>query len=348
MKCNGIQFLRPDPLFPKGISFNGLTPSPFYWVMPIQMMEKWQVECGVGKIRADKWISRKLPDISRTHIQRAFAAGLVKVNGGEAAKSAKLREGDVVEFQAPEVRQLDLSPVDIPLDVLFEDEDLLVVNKVSGMVVHPGAGTDNETLVHALLFHCKSRLSSIGGMDRPGIVHRLDRETSGVMVVAKTDAVHRGLAQAFSSRMIDKAYLALVAGVPDRLSGRIQKPIGRHPVHRHKMSIRDGGRNAHTDWELLGTCEDQVSLLRCEIHTGRTHQIRLHLSDMGHPILGDKVYGYREDRMELPLWPSRVMLHAWTLAFKHPITRQILRLVAEPPHDFKALHPKIETLYRKL
>lgn len=304
------------------------------------MAQKWQVEDGVEKIRADKWISRKLPDISRTHIQKAFQKGLVKVNGGRVAKSTRLRKGDVVEFTRLKVERRDLSPVDLPLHILFEDEHLLAVNKASGMVVHPGAGTHDQTLAHALLFHCRGRLSFLGGTDRPGIVHRLDRDTSGVMVVAKSDAAHRGLSLAFAARSVGKAYLCLVAGVPDRLSGTLRKPMGRHPVVRHKMSIRDDGRNAHTDWQLLGSGQDRISLLRCDLHTGRTHQIRVHLSDMGHPILGDKVYGYRGAGIDLPVQPTRVMLHAWKLKLQHPITRKNLLFVAKPPSDFRDLYPE--------
>ncbi len=304
------------------------------------MAETWQVEGGVEKIRADKWISRKLPQFSRTHIQKAFRKGLVKVNGGRVAKSAKLKEGDVVEFPEFEIERRDLSPVDLPLHVLFQDEHLLALNKASGMVVHPGAGNHDRTLVHALLFHCPGRLSALGGADRPGIVHRLDRDTSGVMVVAKSDAAHRGLSAAFAARTVGKTYLALVAGVPERLSGTLRKPMGRHPVHRHRMAIRQDGRNARTDWEFVGSIRDRISLLRCDIHTGRTHQIRLHLSDMGHPILGDKVYGYRGLGGDLPVEPARVMLHAWRLELQHPLTKKNLLFVANPPTDFRNLYPE--------
>ncbi|MBC9868023.1 MAG: RluA family pseudouridine synthase [Opitutae bacterium] len=312
------------------------------------MEEKWQVEGGVEKMRADKWISRKLPQVSRTHVQKAFQKGLVKINGGRVAKSAKLREGDVVEFSGLEVERRELSPVDLPLHVLFEDEHLLVLNKASGMVVHPGAGTHDQTLVHALLFHYRGRLSALGGADRPGIVHRLDRDTSGVMVVAKSDAAHRGLSAAFAARSVGKTYLALVAGVPERLSGALRKPMGRHPVHRYKMSIRPDGKSAHTDWQFVESSRDRISLLRCDIHTGRTHQIRLHLADMGHPILGDKVYGYRGPGRDLPVEPARVMLHAWRLELVHPLTRQRLRLVAQPPDDFRDLYPGLEPLLKTL
>ena len=290
------------------------------------MGKEWQVEGGAGKIRADKWISGKLPKVSRSKIQKAFAKGSVKVNGCRVAKSTKLRGGDLVEFLGLEEERRELSAVELPLEILFEDEHLLFLNKASGMVVHPGAGSHPQTLVHALLFHCQSRLSTLGGVDRPGIVHRLDRETSGIMVVAKSDAAHLGLSAAFAKRLVRKVYLALVAGVPDRLSGTLRKPIGRHPVNRHKMCIRPDGRTAHTDWELVGSSDSRFSLLRCYLHTGRTHQIRVHLSDMGHPILGDKVYGYRGGGLDLAFEPTRLMLHAWRLELEHPVTGERLRL----------------------
>ena len=199
------------------------------------MTHKLRVEHGVKKVRADKWVSGHFPDISRTLIQKAFEEGLVKLNDHSIGKSVKLSAGDVVFFQLPEIKPLDLTPQDISLKILFEDEHMLALDKESGMIVHPGAGTKNDTLVHALLHHCKGGLSGIGGVERPGIVHRLDRETSGVMVVAKSDLAHRGLAKAFADRTLSKQYLALMVGVPDRLSGTIELPIGRNQNHRHKI-----------------------------------------------------------------------------------------------------------------
>ena len=302
------------------------------------MIRTFEVGSGTGKVRADKWIASQITEISRNDIQRAFEENLVQVNGRVVSKSFKVRGGDRVEFKFPEIKQLDLMPKEIPLDILFEDEHMLALNKSTGMVVHPGAGTSEDTLIHALLHYCKGQLSGIGGVERPGIVHRLDRQTSGVMVVAKTDRAHRALSAAFAKRDLQKNYLALVAGIPDRLSGSIKEPIGRHPVHRHKMTIREDGKLAHTNWELIGSRESSVSLLRCQIHTGRTHQIRVHLSNMGFPILGDKVYGFKAERINLNSLPDRVMLHAYRLELNHPISNEPLKLSANPPPDFERLY----------
>lgn len=214
------------------------------------------------------------------------------------------------------------------------------------MTVHPGAGTGEDTLVHALLAHCKDGLSGIGGIQRPGIVHRLDRETTGVMLVAKTDAAHRALSAQFAARALQKDYLALAAGAPPLLSGSIRKPIGRHPRHRHKMTASDAprstARDARTDWEVLERYATLATLMRCRIHTGRTHQIRVHLQSLGHPLLGDTTYGWRADP-RLPLSPPRVMLHAEHLLVNHPITGHPLDLTAPPPKDFKTMMRALKT-----
>ena len=303
------------------------------------MSKTLKVEIGVGKIRADKWLSSQLAGTTRTHVQRAFEEGLVMVNGVVATKSTKLLEGDSVEFALPVEKAFDLTPVDLSLDILFEDEHLLALNKPAGLVVHPGAGTEGATLVNGLLFHCNGNLSQIGDPERQGIVHRLDRGTSGVMVTAKTDSAYEALVEAFSKREVIKEYLALVAGIPDRLSGTIKKPIGRNPSHRHKMTIREDGKSAHTDWEFLGSNENGISLIRCHLHTGRTHQIRVHLSDFGFPILGDEVYGYRPNRIKLVSSVERVLLHAHKLELTHPITAERLKLDADLPEAFQVQFP---------
>ncbi len=308
------------------------------------MKYKLKVGAGVSKARADKWISEHLADITRVAVQRSIEAGLVQVNGQALNRKTRLSTGDVVDFQLPEVVSLEIEARDIPLDILFEDQYMIAINKASGMVVHPGAGTRDDTLVHALLHHCKGELSGIGGVERPGIVHRLDKETSGVMIVAKTDVAHQALSNAFAERTMKKKYLALVAGVPDRLSATIKKPIGRNQKHRHKMTIRDDGRFAHTDWEFLGSNDKRISLLLCEIHTGRTHQIRVHLADMKHPILGDAIYGYRETNDPLPVKPERIMLHAWQLELTHPISKEPMSFSADLPADFKAVEPTIKKM----
>lgn len=252
------------------------------------------------------------------------------------SKNQKVSEGDVLVFEMPEVEKSSMGPVDLQLQAVFEDEYLVVINKPSGLITHPGAGAPETTLAHGLHFHCKGQLSGIGGVERPGIVHRLDRDTSGLIVAAKTDVAHRSLSELFQSRSLIKEYLALATGKPELISGTIRKPIERNPVQRHKMRVcQEGhGREAHTDWIVEGLFRDGYSLLRCRIHTGRTHQIRVHLRSLGHPILGDVVYSYRVIP-NLPSTPERVMLHSARLAFTHPITGESLDLNAPPPKAFE-------------
>ncbi|MGH7997269.1 MAG: RluA family pseudouridine synthase [Opitutaceae bacterium] len=298
-------------------------------------------EAGPGDAgrRADAVLARAFPDHSRSAIQRAFAAGLVRRDGKPMAKSDGVRAGDRIVLAFPSVRPAGLAPREIPLEVLFEDRQLLAVNKAAGMVVHPGAGTGGDTLVHALLAHCAGRLSGIGGVERPGIVHRLDRETSGVILVAKTDAAHRNLSEQFAERTVRKEYLALAAGVPPLLSGSIRGAIGRNPRHRHKMAVFEAesgqGREARTDWTRVERFGRSASLLRCTLHSGRTHQIRVHLKSIGHVLLGDVVYGYRP----IPGVPQvcRTMLHAELIGFRHPRTGKEMVLRAALPADFSKL-----------
>ncbi len=292
---------------------------------------------GSRRSRADKVLAAAYPEHSRVALQRAFDVGLVLLKGAPIKRNQTVAAGDVLVFSLPDTRPSELKPVDIPLDVLFEDKHLLAINKPAGMIVHPGAGTGEDTLVHALLSHCEGELSGIGGVERPGIVHRLDRETSGVMLVAKSDRAHRGLAEQFATRALQKEYLALVSGAPALLSGSIRKPIGRNPSHRHKMAVvEEGGRDAHTDWQVVEKFGKLATLMRCTIHTGRTHQIRVHMKALGHILLGDEVYGWKSDP-RLPVPPERVMLHAEHLVVTHPITGKVLDLHAPLPKDFKKL-----------
>lgn len=294
---------------------------------------------GPRRSRADKILAAGFPDHSRVALQRSFDAGLVLLGGKPIKRDHAVAEGDVLVFSLPDTKPSEIKAVDIPLDVLYEDKHLLVLNKASGMIVHPGAGTGEDTLVHALLAHCEGELSGIGGVERPGIVHRLDRETSGVMLVAKTDAAHRGLSEQFAERSLEKHYITLVAGVPQLLSGSIRKPIGRNPHQRHKMAVVEdglGGRDAHTDWEVIEKFGTIATQLRCTIHTGRTHQIRVHMKSMGHILLGDVVYGWKPDP-RVTVQPKRVMLHAEHLIVEHPITHKTMDLRAPLPKDFKAM-----------
>jgi 23S rRNA pseudouridine1911/1915/1917 synthase len=296
----------------------------------------------IRKARADKVLAGAFREHSRAALQRAFEAGLVRRNGRVMAKSDEVTAGETLEFVLPEVVPTELNPVAIPLNVLYEDEHLLAVNKAAGMVVHPGVGTGEDTLVHALLAHCAGGLSGVGGIERPGIVHRLDKGTSGVLLVAKNDAAHRGLSEQFAGRQLRKEYLALVAGVPRLRSGMIERAISRHPVHRERMTVGEGGRPARTDWEIVEAFGDRAALVRCRIHSGRTHQIRVHVKSIGHPLIGDTTYGWKADP-HLPD-PGRVMLHAERIAFLHPVTARPLDLRAPLPADFTNLLATLRAL----
>lgn len=310
--------------------------------------ETYQVAPGVRSIRADKALAHGYPEHSRVALQRAFDAGLVTLQGRVIKRDQAVTGGDTISFSMPETKPAELKPVDIPLEVLYEDKHLLAVNKTAGMIVHPGAGTGEDTLVHALLAHCEGSLSGVGGVERPGIVHRLDRETSGIILVAKNDKAHRGLAAQFSERTLQKEYVALVAGTPELLSGSIQKAIGRNKQQRHKMAVvevEQGGKDAHTDWEVEEKFGKLAALVRCTIHTGRTHQIRVHLKSLGHILLGDEVYGWKPDP-RLKRQPERVMLHAEHLIFQHPVTGKTIELRAPLPADFAAMIKTLRTAAR--
>ena len=297
------------------------------------MLQNYIVPSGIRALRADKALALAFPEHSRTALQRAFDAGHVLLRGVAIKRDQSVVGEDVLAFTFPDVVPMDIKGVDITLDVLFEDKHMLAINKASGMVVHPGAATGEDTLVHALLGHCAETLSGIGGVERPGIVHRLDKETTGVIVVAKTDKAHRALADQFATRSLKKFYVALVAEVPPLLSGTINSAIARHPTHRHRMTIGEGGRPARTSWERAEVYGDIAALVRCQIFTGRTHQIRVHLKSLGHPILGDPLYGWKPD-LRLAEQPARVMLHAEHLVLTHPITGKELDLRAPLPLDF--------------
>src|SRR5688572_20329082 len=297
------------------------------------MRQTYIVPEGIRRLRADKALATAFPEHSRTALQRAFDAGHVLLRGAAIKRDHGVAGGDVLEFSFPDVVPMELRGMDIPLDVLFEDKHMLAVNKAAGMIVHPGAATGEDTLVHALLSHCADTLSGIGGVERPGIVHRLDKETTGVIVVAKTDKAHRALADQFATRALKKEYLAIVAGVPQLLSGTIDRAISRHPTHRHRMTVGEGGKPARTAWERVEAFGDIAALVRCQIFTGRTHQIRVHLKSLGHPILGDPLYGWKPDA-RLAQQPARVMLHAEHLVLTHPVSGKELDLRAPLPEDF--------------
>jgi 23S rRNA pseudouridine1911/1915/1917 synthase len=279
--------------------------------------------------RLDRYLALALPQFSRSRLQTLIRSGDVQLQGKAARIREIVRAGDVVRLVEPPVQEIEDQAEEIPLEILFEDDDLLVLNKAAGLVVHPGAGNQTHTLVNALLHHCAS-LSGIGGKQRPGIVHRLDKETSGCLVVAKNDAAHSALARQFAEREVNKTYLALVAGIPKRSRGIIEAPIGRHPVHRKKMHIDlRRGRAARTEYRVLQS-GGGISLVECALHGGRTHQIRVHLHHLGHPVIGDSLYGKKNAA-------PRHMLHAWKLAFTHPRTKERLFFEAPVPPDFRAI-----------
>ena len=285
--------------------------------------------------RADKVLARAFPEHSRVAFQRALDAGLVKLDGKAISRDVDVQSGQTLEFSFPEVKAAEVMAVDLPLDVIIEDKHLIVLNKAAGMVVHPGVGTGDDTMVHALLAHCAGGLSGIGGVERPGIVHRLDKETTGLIVVAKNDVAHRALADQFASRTLKKEYLALISGVPRQDSGTVDSAISRHPIHRHRMTTGEGGRPAKTDWVVEKKFGSLAALVRCRIHTGRTHQIRVHLKSLGHPLLGDPTYGWKPNPAMAV--PPRVMLHAEHLVFAHPVSGKVMDLTAPLPKDFKAM-----------
>ena len=292
-------------------------------------------------MRSDKALSAFVSgEISRSRLEESFREGWVFFNGESIPKKHQINPGDTLEFVLPELPPSEVAPVDIPLDILYEDSDVVVVNKPAGMTVHPGSGTGEDTLVHAMMHHCKGKLSMAGGVMRPGIVHRLDKETSGVMIMAKTDKAYYALVEKFAEREMEKTYVALICGVPNVRTGTIQKPIGRHPVFRTKMCVSDfeTGRDAHTDWEMVEHFGADAALLKCRIHTGRTHQIRVHLTSIGFPILGDYTYNFQKNRMKKIAPPERVMLHAYSLQMEHPTkANKTIDVSAKPPQDFLKL-----------
>src|ERR1039457_5493601 len=284
--------------------------------------EKFTVEKSLPSGRLDTYLREKFPAASRGALQRLIEQGHIRVNGHTVKPTHSPRAGEQIEVHWPEAQPAEAQPEEMPLDILFEDKSLLVVNKPAGLVVHPAAGHEEHTLVNALLHHCKGSLSGIGGVARPGIVHRLDKETSGCLVVAKNDETHLALSEQFAAREVKKIYHALVCGELARESGEIRAAIARHPTHRKRMAVRDdsASRAAHTSYKILERLY-ATTLMEAQIHTGRTHQIRVHFQYIGHPLVGDDTYGARQNARlkELTNYAApRVMLHARELSFIHP------------------------------
>ncbi|MBD2123805.1 RluA family pseudouridine synthase [Trichocoleus sp. FACHB-262] len=300
--------------------------------------------------RLDRWLSEQLPDLSRSRLQKLIEQGQVQVNGQVCtSKKATVQMGDRVQVEIPEAQPLELQPEAIPLDILYEDDHLLIVNKPAGLVVHPAPGHDSGTLVHALLAHCQTlsglnTLPGIGGVQRPGIVHRLDKDTSGAIAIAKTDQAHHHLQAQLKAKTARREYLAVVYGSPNAESGTIDLPIGRHPVDRKKMAIvaeAKGGRRAVTHWRVLERLGN-YTLIHFQLETGRTHQIRVHSGHIGHPIVGDPVYSsQRPIGVNLP----GQALHAWKLRLQHPVSNDWIEATAPPPPVFKTL---LEVLKKRI
>ncbi len=301
------------------------------------------------KFRLDKFLALRLPDLSRSRLQALIAQRCLLIDGAIVeTPNYRLKVGQSIDLRVPQ--PVDPEPVaqDIPLDVVFEDPYLLIINKPSGMVVHPAPGNADGTLVNALLYHCGEDFKGIGGVKRPGIVHRIDKDTSGLMVVAKTDECHQGLVQLFAAHDIERSYNAVVWGYPKPASGRIEGNIGRSPKNRKKMAVvTRGGKTAATHYKTLQILSGgAVSLIECRLETGRTHQIRVHMTHAGHPLLGDPLYGSQSQSRLKNLPPlaqekmksfERQALHAKTLGFIHPITKEEVSFSSELSIDLKDL-----------
>jgi 23S rRNA pseudouridine1911/1915/1917 synthase len=280
--------------------------------------------------RVDKYIAERLPDLSRSLVQRLIREGRVTVNGAETKASYRVEGDDEIIVRVPPPEATELVPEPIPLDVVYEDEDLIVIHKPAGLVVHPSHGHRKSTLVNAILAHCPD-LVGINSTLRPGIVHRLDKDTSGLIIVAKNDAAQQSLLRQFKRREVSKTYLALVEGRLEPERGLIEAPVGRDPHHRKRMAVvARGGREARTEYRVLETLADHT-LVEVYPLTGRTHQVRVHFASLGHPLVGDPVYGFRRQRLGL----GRQFLHAWKLGFHLPSSGRPIELTAELPQDLR-------------
>jgi 23S rRNA pseudouridine1911/1915/1917 synthase len=301
--------------------------------------EMLTVEKSLPGGRLDVFLRTKFPAASRGALQRLIEQGHVRVNGNITKPTHSPRAGEEIEIHWPDARPAGAQPEEMPLDILFEDQSLLVLNKPAGLVVHPAAGHEEHTLVNALLHHCKGSLSGIGGVARPGIVHRLDKETSGCLVIAKNDGTHLALSKQFAERRVEKIYNAIVCGELARGSGEIRAAIARHPSHRKRMAVRDddSGRAAHTSWRVLEKLK-AATFVEAQIHTGRTHQIRVHFQFLGHPLAGDETYGAKQNKKLAELTgcaAPRVMLHSRELSFIHPRTEKEMSFESPLPKDFR-------------
>ena len=303
-----------------------------------------RVTLGAGHAgwRLDRALAEAVPTLSRERLKALIRSGALETGGKAVREPAlKVKGGEAFSLTVPDPEPAHNEPQDIPLVIPFEDEHLLVVDKPAGLVVHPAAGNREGTLVNALLHHCAGRLSGIGGVARPGIVHRIDKDTSGLLVVAKTDVAHEGLAKQFAAHSIDRRYLAIVSGVPKTADGRVDAPLARSAHDRKKIAIVEGrrGKKAVTHWRRLSVLRD-AALVECRLETGRTHQVRVHMASIGHPLLGDPVYGrgksvHRQLLNQLDF--RRQALHAAVLGFTHPVTKARLSFESALPSDMQEL-----------
>ncbi|MCA0983550.1 RluA family pseudouridine synthase [Halobacillus yeomjeoni] len=291
------------------------------------MSEQYHVQETDQSKRIDKLLTEVVEDASRSQIQSWLKADLVLVNGEAVKSNYKVQEEDVITWSVPEPEPLEITPENIDLDIVYEDADVIVVNKPSGMVIHPSAGHASGTLVNALLYHCDD-LSGINGVERPGIVHRIDKDTSGLLMVAKNDLAHKSLAQQLSEKSVERKYEAIAHGMIAHEYGTIDAPIGRDPKDRQRMAVVEGGRDAVTHFRVLRSFQD-FTLVECKLETGRTHQIRVHMRYINHPLVGDPKYGPRKT------WGlDGQALHAKSLGFEHPRTGEWMSFEVEPPEEF--------------
>lgn len=288
-------------------------------------------------IRIDRYLSEKNGELSRSYLQKLLKEQGITVNGKAVKANYKVQTGDEIFISLPDLSEPDILPEDIPLDILYEDEDVMVVNKPKGMVVHPSAGHTSGTLVNAVLFHCKGKLSGINGVMRPGIVHRIDKDTTGALLVCKNDAAHHALAEQLKEHSIKRRYRAIVCGNIKEDEGTVEGPIGRHPVDRKKMTINyKNGKDAITHYTVLERFGN-ATYVECRLETGRTHQIRVHMTSIGHPLLGDEVYGSGKNPWHL----QGQTLHAMVLGFVHPRTAEYMEFSAPLPVYFTDLIEKL-------